>query len=154
MPLAYIAAPYTEKSAIVGKRHVYGEIKDLSYRNFLDMIESAVKDAGFDTFLPHRDIHQWGKIYIEPEIVMKRAFSAIKECDLFIAFPEHVKGPNTELGMAAALGKKSLIIQHEKDVTSLVHAGLNGVAPTRLIKFTDLPDMKMKLRETLKDFMT
>lgn len=154
MPLAYICAPYTEKSDIKDKKHVYGEIKDQSYKNFLDVIESVVKEAGFETFFPHRDIHQWGTAYIEPEDVMKQAFKAIKECDLFVVFPEHARGPNTELGMAVVFGKKSIIIQHENDRTSLVHAGLNSITPTKLIKFSDLMDMKTKLRDTLAEFKT
>ncbi len=145
---AYITAPYTEKSVIKGK-HVYGEIKEQSFKNFLDAIESVLRESGFSTFLPHRDIHKWGEIYIEPEDVMKQAFKAIKECDLFVTCPEYSKGPNVELGMAIALGKRSVVIQNKNDKLSLVHAGLKGLAPTSIIQFNDIMDMKQKLRNEL-----
>lgn len=119
--------------------------------NFLDAIESVLKELGFSTFLPHRDIHQWGKIYIKPEDVMKQTFEAIRECDLFVTCPEYSKGPNVELGMAVALGKKSIIIQNENETLSLVHAGLNGIAPTSIIRFRDIMDMKTKLRQNLSN---
>lgn len=145
----YISAPFTEKSAPKNKNQLYGEIKEQSFINFLDAIESVAKEFGFTTFLPHRDIHKWGKVYIEPEDVMKKTFSSIKECDLFIVYPEYSKGPNVELGIAAALGKKSLIIQNENERQSLVHAGLNGIAPAKLVLFKDILDMKEKLRAEL-----
>ncbi|MBI2084190.1 MAG: hypothetical protein HYT70_01055 [Candidatus Aenigmarchaeota archaeon] len=149
MPKAYITAPFTEKSVIKDKEHVYGEIKEQSFINFLNTIESVLREFGFSTFLPHRDIHQWGKIYIEPEIVMKQVLKEIKECDLFITCPEYSKGPNVELGMAIALGKKAVIIQNENEKLSLVHAGLKGLSPTSIIRFKDIMDMKDKLRREL-----
>ncbi len=149
---AYITAPFTDKSVIKGKEHVYGEIKEQSFKNFLDTLESVVREFGFSTFLPHRDIHQWGKVYIEPEVVMKQAFKAIKECDLFVTCPEYSKGPNVELGMAVALEKKSIIVQNEHEKLSLVHAGLRGLVPTSIIRFRDIMDMKTKLRQALSEF--
>lgn len=146
---AYIAAPFTEKSIIKGKGHVYGEIKETSFINFLNSIESVLRELGFSTFLPHRDIHQWGKVYIEPEIVMQQVFKEIKQCELFVTCPEYSKGPNVELGMAIALKKKSIIIQNENEKLSLVHSGLNGLAPTTIVKFKDIMDMKQKLREAV-----
>ncbi len=108
-----------------------------------------MREFGFSTFLPHRDIHQWGGVYIEPEDVMKKVFDAIKECDLFVTCPEYSKGPNVELGMAIALKKKSIIIQNENEKLSLVHAGLKGLAPTTIVRFRDIMDMKNKLREAI-----
>lgn len=148
---AYITAPFTEKSVIKNKEHVYGEIKEQSFMNFLDAIESVVREFGFSTFLPHRDLHQWGKVYIEPEVVMQQVLKEIKECDLFVTYPEHSKGPNVELGMAIALEKKSIIIQNENEKLSLVHAGLKTLSPTSIIKFKDIMDMKQKLREVLSN---
>jgi len=149
MPIAYITAPFTEKSFSKDKTHAYGEIKDMSFRNFLESIESVLKEFGFSTYLIHRDLHQWGKIYIEPEDAMKCAFEVIKGCDLFVAYPEYSKGPNVELGMASALKKRSIIIQSGKEKLSLVHAGLNCLSPTSIIKFKDIMDMKEKLRSEL-----
>lgn len=148
---AYVTAPYTEKSIVKGKEHAYGEIKEQSFKNFLDAIEGVLREFGFSTFLPHRDIHQWGKVYIEPEDVMKRAFESINECDLFVVCPEYSKGPNVELGMAVTLKKKSIVIQNENEQSSLVHIGLNSISPTTIVRFKDIMDMKEKLRKTLSE---
>lgn len=59
MPKAYIAAPFSSKMA--NRKHgLYGEITDDKYKNFLETIESVVRDAGFSTFLPHRNASAWG----------------------------------------------------------------------------------------------
>ena len=146
---AYITAPFTEKSIVKDKSHVYGEVNEQSFKNFLDAIESVIKEFGFSTFLPHRDIHRWGEIYVSPDDAMQMAFDIIKKCDLFVTCPEYSKGPNVELGMAIALGKKCIIIQSENEKLSLVHAGLNKLSPTKIILFRDISDMKEKLRNEL-----
>lgn len=151
MPKAYITAPYTGKSVFKSPK-VYGEIKDPSFINFLESIDSVLKSCDFSTCLVHRDIHQWGKIYIEPEIVMQKVMEIIKKCDLVVVYPEFSKGPNVELGMAVALGKKAIVLLNENEKVSLVHAGLNGLSPTKIIRFRDIMDMKAKLRETLSEF--
>jgi nucleoside 2-deoxyribosyltransferase len=153
MPKAYITGQYTEKSFTKDKFHIYGKIEDTSFKNFLESIESVVKEFGFSTYLVHRDLHKWGEIYIEPEEVMKNVLEIMKKCDLVVACPEYGKGPNVEIGMAAALQKKIIIIVNENERTSLVHAGLNGISPTRIIKFKDIMDMKNKLRQTLTEFV-
>jgi nucleoside 2-deoxyribosyltransferase len=84
---------------------------------------------------------------------MKKVMAVIKDCDLVVGCPEYGKGPNVEIGMAAALQKKVIIIMNENEKTSLVHAGLNGVSPTRIVKFKDIMDMKNKLKQTLAEFV-
>lgn len=151
MPKAYITAPFTEKSVITGKTHVYGEIKDISFKNFLESIDSIAKESGFSTCLVHRDVHQWGQSYIPPEITMQKIMEIMKGSDLVIAYPEYSKGPNVEIGMAVALNKKIIILLNESEKLSLVHAGLNGLSPTKIIRFKDITDMKTKLRQTLSE---
>lgn len=153
IPKAYITGQYTDKSSIKNKTHVYGQIRETSFKIFLESIESVIKEFGFSTYLVHRDLHQWGKIYIEPEEVMKKVMKIITDSDLIVGCPEYGKGPNVEIGMAATLQKKIIIIENENEKTSLVHAGLNGITPTKIIKFRDIMDMKSKLRETLSEFV-
>lgn len=152
MPKAYIAAPFTEKSTIKNKSHVYGEITDVSYMNFLEVIETTLKECGFQTFLPHRDIHKWGGVYIEPNLVTKKSFEALNSCDLLVTYPEKSAGANIELGWASALNKKIIIFVHEKEKPSLMQMGLNGLTDTQIIRFRDIMDMKLKLREYLSNF--
>lgn len=152
MPKAYITGQYTEKSFTKDKTHVYGKITDTSFKNFLESIESVIKEFGFSTYLVHRDLHKWGEIYIEPEEVMKEVIEVIRGCDLVVGCPEYGKGPNVEIGIAAALQKKIIIIVNEYEKISLVHAGLNGISPTKIVKFKDIMDMKNKLKEALLEF--
>ena len=144
----YIAAPYTSKSTTTSNPH-RGEIKDTSYINFLDSIESVVKSLGFQTFLPHRDLHNWGKANLSEEEVGRRSLEELKKADLLIAYPEQSIGVNIELGWASAFKKEVLILLNEKDRVSVMHSGLKGVTSSKIIRFRDVMDLRTKLREEL-----
>ena len=146
MKKAYIAAPFTEKSVNTKKTHTYGKIEDISYRNFLDAIESVLKEFGFETFLPHRDIHKWGSVYIEPNLVTKQSLDALKQSDILVTCPEKSAGANIELGWASALGKNIVIFIHEKEHPSLMQVGLEGITNAKIIRFKDIMDLRQKLR--------
>lgn len=148
MSKAYIAAPYTSKS-VTQNNGQHGEIKDTSYINFLDSIESVVRSSGFQTFLPHRDLHNWGKANLAEEDIGKRSLDELKTTDLLIAYPEQSVGVNIELGWASAFNKKILILINEKDKVSVMHSGLKGVTDSKIIKFRDIMDLRTKLREEL-----
>ena len=145
---AYIAAPYTSKSVTQSNPH-RGEIKDTAYINFLDAIESIAVSSGFQTFLPHRDLHNWGKANLTEEAVGKRSMEEVQKSDLLIAYPEQSVGVNIELGWASAFKKKVLILLNENDRVSVMHSGLRGVTDSQIIKFRDIMDLRMKLREEL-----
>jgi len=152
MSKAYIAAPFTEKSVDKLKTQAYGEIKDVSYRNFLEVIESTLKETGFNTFLPHRDIHKWGSVYIEPGAVVKKSLEALNSCDLLVTYPEKSAGANIEIGWASAFNKKIIVLLHEKEIPSLMQVGLEGLNDTKILRFKDITDLRFKLRECLSDF--
>ncbi|MBI2005390.1 MAG: hypothetical protein HYS80_01360 [Candidatus Aenigmarchaeota archaeon] len=145
---AYIAAPYTSKSVTSGDPH-YGEINDNSYINFLESIESVVRSFGFQTFLPHRDLHKWGKSNLKLEEVGQTSMKELKNSDLLIAYPEQSVGVNIELGWASAFKKKILILLNENNKVSIMHEGLSGVTDSKIIKFTSIMDLRTKLREEL-----
>ena len=145
---AYIAAPYTSKSTTQSNPH-HGEIKDTSYINFLDSIESVAISSGFQTFLPHRDLHKWGKANLLEEEVGRKSMEELKKSDLLIAYPEQSIGVNIELGWASAFKKKVLILINENDRVSIMHYGLKGVTDSKIIRFKDIMDLRTKLREEL-----
>jgi nucleoside 2-deoxyribosyltransferase len=149
-PKVYIAAPFTDKTNFHNPK-VYGEIKNISYRNFLDVIESIIKEFGFQTFLPHRDIHKWGSVYIEPNVVAKKSLEALSSCDILITYPEKSAGANIELGWASAFNKKIILIVQEKESPSLMQLGLDGLTNTNVIRFKDIMDLKIKLRNTMSN---
>jgi len=145
---AYIAAPYTSKSVTQSNPH-HGEIKDISYINFLDSIESVITSLGFQTFLPHRDLHNWGKANLTTEDIGRKSMEEVKKADLLIAYPEQSVGVNIELGWASAFNKKILILINENERVSVMHSGLKGVTDSKIIRFRDIMDLRTKLREGL-----
>jgi deoxyadenosine/deoxycytidine kinase len=148
MPKAYIAAPFTSKS-IFKAPQVYGKIVDTAYRNFLETIEATVKSCGLETFLPHKDLHKWGDVYIDPKEIGKLSLENLSRSDLVIAYPEKSVGVNIELGWASLLNKKIIVLVNENDEVSLMYVGLKGVTASEIIKFRDIVDLKTKLRECL-----
>lgn len=148
MPKVYISAPYTSKSVFKAPQ-VYGKIVDTSYRNFLETIEATVRSSGFEPFLPHKDLHRWGDVYIDPKEIGKKSLEILTSSDIVIAYPERSIGVNIELGWASLLKKKIIILVNERDEISLMHFGLNGITNSEIIKFRDIIDLKSKLRECL-----
>lgn len=151
---AYIAAPYTSKSLMPNNSSaVHGKITDTSYMNFLDMIESIVKERGLETFLPHRDLHNWGTANVNEQEIGKKSIEELKSSDVIIAYPEQSVGVNIELGWASAFKKKILILLNENSRVSVMHSGLNGVTDSKIIKFRDITDLRTKLRAALSGFV-
>ncbi len=147
---AYISAPFTSKSIAQSNPH-RGEINDTSYMNFLDLIESVLRSLGFQTFLPHRDLHNWGKDKLAEGEVGRRSMEELKNADLLVAYPEQSVGVNIELGWASAFKKKVLILLNENDRISIMHSGLVGVTDSKIIRFRDIMDLRMKLSEELSN---
>lgn len=154
MPKAYISAPFTSKSVFTGNRaKAYGEIKDESYKNFLEAIDSAVRECGVQTTLPHRDTYNWGTAGLTPEELMQKAFEGVKSSDVLIAYPEASKGVNVLIGWASSLKKKIVILVNEKEKISVVHSGIQTLTETRIIKFRDIMDLRTKLKACLNEFV-
>ncbi len=150
MPKVYIAAPFTSKMS--NKKHgFYGEITDEKYKNFLETIESVVKDEGFSTILPHRDLTLWGSMpNVKLHEVTKKYFDEIDSSDIFISFPERGRGTHVELGYAIANKKRIILLFKEGFYLGTMIPGLSAVADIDIIKFKDISDLKVKLRECLK----
>jgi len=150
MQRVYIAAPFTSKMA--NKKHgFYGEIVDDKYKNFLETIESVVKNEGFSTILPHRDLTSWGAMpNVNIHEITKKYFDEIDSSDIFIAYPEKGRGTHVELGWAIARKKRIILLFEEDFYLGTMIPGLGAVADIDIIQFKDIPDLKIKLRECLK----
>ena len=144
---AYIAAPYTQKSVDWGTG-AYGVIKDTEYRKFLEMIDTIIKNTGYDTHLPHRDLNNWGEAYIEPEKLVQLCLNEIKSADMFVAYPENSAGVYIELGWANLLGKKIIIIV-KKGVTQ--SSMILGLSNTKIITIENIDEIEEKLKNALKE---
>ena len=152
MTKAYITAPYKSKS-IFKESEVHDKIiVDVAYRNFLETIEATVKNCGLETFLPHKDLHEWGNIFIDPEEMGKKSLDILTSSDVVVAYPERSVAVNIELGWASLLKKKILVLVNDRDDVNLMHTGLNGVTNSEIIKFRDIIDLKTKLKNSLLNF--
>ena len=152
MVKAYITAPYTSKS-IGTTENSYGQITDLAYKNFLESIDSIIRSCGLETILPHRDTYEWGTITLEPKRLMRQSFENLKQCDVLVAYPENSKGVNIIIGWASMMNKKIIILQTAKENVSIVHAGLDAIAETKIVKFTDIAELRTKLKDVLNSFV-
>ena len=152
MQKVYISAPFTSRMENT-KYGPYGEITDEEYKKFLETIEAVVKEAGFSTVLPHRDISFWGKSPdLDLEECTKKYFDEISSSDLFVIYSEPgSRGSHIELGFAIANKKRIILLTGDDCDIGTVIPGLGSVAKIKIIRFKDLPDLKLRLKECLNN---
>lgn len=145
----YISAPFTKKMKDK-KFGLYGEIHN-DHKSFLEDLETTIKSEGFSTFLPHRDISNWGS---DPNLDLcsatKQYFSEISSSDIFIAYPENSRGVHMELGWALSQNKRILLIFENNFDLGTVIPGLKAFPNVNFMFFNTLEEMKLKIREYLK----
>lgn len=152
MPTTYIAAPYTSKAFPQKDREV-GIIESQSYKNFLGMIESAIKQCGLKVILPQRDVISWGSTDETLENLGKRVMEDIKSCDVLVAYPEDSRGVNIIIGWAVAQNKPIIILLNERERISYAYLALSRISNTRIVVFRDTFDMKLKLQSELSNLL-
>jgi len=88
------------------KAYVAGPLFDEGERWFIERIDALVADAGFDTFLPHRDNPP--KDSSNVQLIFENDKGAIDACDIVVANLNGITtddGTAWELGYAYAKGK-------------------------------------------------
>lgn len=151
MPKAYISAPYTSKAVNNGHK-AFGEIKDESYKNFLEAIDSAVKECGLQTLLPQRDILEWGRSDKTLGKAGELGIEFLNSSDIIVAYPEDSKGVNVTIGWAACMKKKIIIVVNEKETLGVVYKLLATLPYAKIVSFKDIIDLKIKLKNCLNEF--
>lgn len=146
---AYIAAPFSSMTEKPTAGRFYGELKDAKYIHLLEEIESAVRDCGYETHLPHRDINNWGRIYLQPAETARRCYEAIFSCDVFIAYPRRSRGVHVELGWASSLGKRVILLLDADEKPGLIESGLHAVCRTEILEFGSVDELRKRLKSTL-----
>lgn len=162
MPKVYIAAPFRSLSARDSEppQKAYGELVDAKYIDFLEAIESVFLEHGFDTCLPHRDEGLWGKVYYEPDAIGALCYRHVATSDFIFAVAEGSRGVHLELGYAAGLGGKEMLLMHqEQHEPSTLLCGLAPNDPwssddhsvIHVESYRDPPDLLSRLRRYLSD---
>jgi hypothetical protein len=147
MPKVFIIAPFTEKASVSGDG--YGPIKDMSFRNFLETIEATIRECGLETNFLYRNPYQWGEKKLIPQQVVQSVYDGVQVCDVLVAYPERSSGVNMVIGWASMLKKKVVILLNERDRVSIAYAGLDAITDKAIVKFRDISDLKIKLKDTL-----
>lgn len=160
MPKVYIAAAFRRFSNRSNGEQAYGEILNKDYVDFLEKIEKVFLKFGFDTCLPHRDEGMWGQVYYEPFVISPLCFYHVHTSDLIFALAESGRGVHLELGYAAGLGKKIIMMHEESEEPSTLIYGLPhnlspwkvpniGVADAVIVKYTGLENLLNRLESIL-----
>jgi nucleoside 2-deoxyribosyltransferase len=93
------------------KVYVAGPLFNTHERMYLEQIAAALEQAGYETFLPHRDKGILGDLsdYRERECLFDGDMQALDACDIVAALltgADHDSGTCGELGYAYAKGKR------------------------------------------------
>jgi Ppx/GppA phosphatase family protein len=164
-PKVYIAAAFRKFSdwSTLRSDKAYGAILDQAYVHALEEIEMRFLDFGFSTCLPHRDEGRWGEVYYEPDAIGALCFRHVETSDVVFALAEDGRGVHLELGYAAGLGGKPMILMYREGTTpSTLAWGLPGVQSrwpdigphptTVLLEYGDSHDLHFQLDQLLSQW--
>jgi hypothetical protein len=136
-PVAYIAAPFTGKAevdesvrqeaSLFDMPQLHGLISVGHYRRALTRICQVLKQMGIASILPHRDVNEWGKKKLTPNLVMQLCSRQVALCDVFIGILGESHGAHYEFGLAMGMKKPSVLVQCADIQSSFVAAGVNGL---------------------------
>jgi nucleoside 2-deoxyribosyltransferase len=133
------------------RAYVAGPLFDEGERWWIERIDELVADAGFVTFLPHRDNPEKDEANVR--VIFENDKRAIDECDLVVANLNGVltdDGTAWELGYAYARGK-FIIGLHTDWRKRFEHEVVNLMMECSLDRLTRSLD---ELRAELADWMT
>jgi nucleoside 2-deoxyribosyltransferase len=152
---AYIAAPFSSRTNDISGR-AYGEIVDFELVSLLESMEEVLRSSGYSVCLPHRDEGAWGKRYIDPTAIAALCCNLITRSDLVIGLPQQSRGVHFEIGWAAALGKRVILLVHEEEDTSVFLYGLPALGDITVRRYRDksglLFQLELAIREILQNY--
>jgi deoxyadenosine/deoxycytidine kinase len=168
-PTAYLAAPFTGKATLPTARKAslgepdpqatfeswteansaHGKIHDSEYRAYLEWVESVVHKAGYNTFLPHRDVNKWGDRQLTPSQGASECTRHVFESDVLIALPELSLGAHYEVGVALGYGLPIVVLLPEGDGTSFIMQGLDSQPNVHVVRFSSSGELRERLANLL-----
>lgn len=149
----YFAAPFLNM-AVPKAGSDYGWTPD-NYNNWLKKIIDAVEATGHKVRSPHRDDHQWGKIFPKIEDLSLVQYDKItKESDLLLAYigAPQSGGVCIEIGYAISHKVPVIIIKKPEEKITLIAYGLDSIGKCEILEFTNDEDLIQKLKGRLTKY--
>ncbi|MBD5574782.1 5-hydroxymethylcytidine 5'-monophosphate nucleosidase subunit BcmB [Clostridium botulinum] len=137
----FLAAPF--KGTIKEKQSI---MKEQEKKRIEDLI-LFLEEKGLEVDNAHKR-EEWGANFMSPDQCTKLDYDAIKECDLFIAFPGVPVSPGThiEIGWASAMGKEIILLLAEKEENyAYLIRGLHTVSNVHYIIYNEEKEYLQKL---------
>ncbi|MFI9536817.1 nucleoside 2-deoxyribosyltransferase [Nocardia fusca] len=114
----YLAGPFTSAlaqptGAVHGKEAdtITPTIPAASpWRRSLQRAEDVLLSMGWQVFLPHRDVSEWGARDVPSEVVVRECLDAVLDCDLVIALLGESFGTHVEVGAALGHGIPVIVV--------------------------------------------
>ncbi len=94
---------------------------------------------------------KWGEKMMTPKQCTIADYEAIKQCDLFVAFPGNPASPGThiEIGWASAHNKRIILLLNEHDDYAYLVQGLKAIANVTYLYYKSIDDSLLKMAELL-----
>ena len=168
LPVVYIAAPFTAYAT--EEREINDELKidsgsvgygviPKAYQRRLLRIELKLRQLlVVSTFLPHRDINDWGKKELPSSEVLKNLITYVEESDIIVAIPADSFGVHMELSLALARNIPMVVFEVEELNNSFFVSSFKNATNCLYLKVTKLSQVSRKLAsseviEFLRDYV-
>jgi len=142
----FLAAPF--KQLMTAEQVIDSENKNLINR-MIDLLEShhfVVDNA-------HKR-EDWGKNMMTPNQCTQADFQAIKNCQLFMAFPGTPASPGThiEIGWASAFEKPIVLLLQKETTYAYLVSGLGAIGNVKYLYYEDAADCLLQIQHFLNQY--
>lgn len=149
----YFAAPYTN---IATKKDgvEYGWTPD-NFNRWLENTVNEIEKFGHEVTIPHRDYHDWGRIFPPLEKLFVMQYEKITNgTDLLLAYigDPQSGGVCIEIGYAIRSGIPVVIIKRPEEKITLLAGGLNSIGRCEIIEFSKDEELIKKLKDRLTKY--
>ena len=114
-------------------------------------IESIARQAGYQTFLPHRDVNKWGDRTLTPSQGAAECTKHVFESDVLIALPQLSLGAHYEVGIAIGYGLPVIILMSSSGDTSFIMQGLGSQPNVSVLIFASPAELRERLTTKLTE---
>ncbi len=134
----YLAGPFTAVAASAsGTIDVHSP-----WRHVLEDTERALVDRGWQVFLPHRDVSDWGLREAPPEQIATECLEAVLRSDCVVAVLGESFGTHVEVGTAIGRNIPIIVIDATEEASSFFGKAVTAsrlVTAIRLDNLCELP---------------